>query len=48
MGRIKEILQTELDGVFVYSVAIGNTEEDDRRSSFFDKIDRQVEEGAQK
>jgi hypothetical protein len=42
MGFIESVIEEELPGTYVYSIRIGESEDDDRNKSFFDLIDRQV------
>lgn len=47
MMRIIGKLQEALPGVFIHSVRIGKTPEDDRKRSLIDNMNRQIEEVCQ-
>ncbi|TPX38257.1 palmitoyl[protein] hydrolase [Synchytrium microbalum] len=44
MTQLKETLETELPGVYVKSIRIGNTESEDRDYTFIDNVNRQIDE----
>lgn len=42
MGRVTELIQKTLPGVFVYSVQVGETRQDDHEAGFFGQVHQQV------
>lgn len=42
MNWIKEQIEDMAPGIFVYSITIGKTSQQDRISSFYDDLNRQV------
>lgn len=44
MTSIKTLLQEQLPGVFIYSIQVGETDSQDRRSGYFDNLHRQLQE----
>ncbi|TPX66757.1 palmitoyl[protein] hydrolase [Spizellomyces sp. 'palustris'] len=44
MGQVKQTLVEELPGVYVHSIMIGKSEDEDRKASYFDQINRQVQQ----
>ncbi|KAJ3282508.1 Palmitoyl-protein thioesterase 1 [Borealophlyctis nickersoniae] len=44
MGAFTEVIQSELPGVYVSSIRIGETESEDKNKGFFDEVNRQVDE----
>ncbi|KAJ3038914.1 hypothetical protein HDV00_012836 [Rhizophlyctis rosea] len=44
MGAITSVLQTELSNLFVHSVRVGETEDEDRNRGYFDVVNNQVDE----
>ncbi|KAJ3033398.1 hypothetical protein HK097_004856 [Rhizophlyctis rosea] len=44
MGNITELIQSQLSNVYVHSVRIGDTEDQDRNFGYFDVLNRQVDE----
>ncbi|KAJ3175505.1 ATP-dependent DNA/RNA helicase [Geranomyces variabilis] len=44
MGAIKMFLEEDIPGVYVHAIQIGETDDEDRRASFLDRVDRQVDE----
>ncbi|KAJ3121368.1 Palmitoyl-protein thioesterase 1 [Nowakowskiella sp. JEL0407] len=45
MGQITEELTTALPGVYVRSIKVAETEDEDVNKGFFDRIDRQLQDG---
>lgn len=43
MGAIKELLQEQLPGVYVYSIRLGNNEIEDVENSYFGDVNKQVQ-----
>eukprot|EP01111_Echinosteliopsis_oligospora_P001180 TRINITY_DN1165_c0_g1_i2.p1 TRINITY_DN1165_c0_g1~~TRINITY_DN1165_c0_g1_i2.p1 ORF type:complete len:102 (-),score=32.08 TRINITY_DN1165_c0_g1_i2:50-355(-) len=48
MGRLQKLIESELPGVYVYSIEIGNNEEEDQLNSFFKNVNEQVDDVCQK
>ena len=44
IGKISSFIEDKLPGVVIRSVRIGDTEEEDRRSSFFGNMNQQIED----
>ncbi|CDH55453.1 palmitoyl-protein thioesterase 1 [Lichtheimia corymbifera JMRC:FSU:9682] len=44
MGRVTELIQKVLPGVFVHSVQVGETRQDDHEAGFFGQVNDQVEQ----
>jgi len=42
MGKIKKLIEDHLDGIFVYSLEIGNTIEEDEFNGFFMNVNKQI------
>lgn len=42
MGRVTELIQKVLPGVFVHSVQVGETRQDDHEAGFFGQVNDQV------
>lgn len=48
MGAFRVTLGSLLPGAFIYSVQIGETEDEDKNKGFFDQVARQVDEVCEK
>ncbi|KAJ3204928.1 Palmitoyl-protein thioesterase 1 [Dinochytrium kinnereticum] len=47
MGYVKGLIEEMLPGIYVHSIRIGESEDDDKSKGFFDLVDRQVEEACE-
>jgi palmitoyl-protein thioesterase len=43
MGRITKLIQSQLPGVYVYSIMVGNSVEEDELNGFFMNVNDQIE-----
>ena len=44
MGAVKSFLESQLPGVYIHSVRIGESEDQDKEKGFFDQVGRQIDE----
>ncbi|KAJ3091550.1 Palmitoyl-protein thioesterase 1 [Quaeritorhiza haematococci] len=44
MGALKATIEESLPGIYVHSIQIGSTEDADRKASFLDNVNRQIDE----
>ncbi|RHZ86097.1 hypothetical protein Glove_54g14 [Diversispora epigaea] len=48
IGKIREFIQTSLPGIYVYSIMIGDDEEEDKKAGFFGNVNQQVSKVCEK
>jgi len=44
MGRIKDLIEEQLPGIYVYSVMVGDSIQEDKRAGFFGNVNDQIEQ----